>query len=452
MRRTRRSLTLRLVGYAAALDGALVAALVIAYLAPVIPIWFPVIAGLLYAAATLVYTEILVSTARPLDESEPADRVILEAAERTAERLGLPTPRILQTPAVGGILNAFATDLVVGAPAIILTDRTALLARRGAISPASLAGVISHELAHLSAGDSIPRGLLSVQAVAVRVAAGFGIIALVFPATRDALLADPTRLALALTAPLLFSLLSGAFERAGERRADEVARSLKGLADFGGFLRAAREERDEIAALRRKPATPLEAMERIVEGHRALEARIARMSELAVATYHPVGAPPAPAPTVGADLDPTARRLALAARLRALTEEVDYRIAGRVNRELLRALDGTRRTLALLHFEAEARALVDPTTLRGAHRPDPSRRAVEHLLSDIEAEAYRISVLARALRRYERAHGADRVSLPTRLQRAAMKTGLRIVRLWLGRLSVNRTHPPLEERLASLDA
>jgi Zn-dependent protease with chaperone function len=438
MRRTLRSLTLRLIGYAAALDGALVAGLVIAFLSPVVPAWFPIVCGLLYAAATLIYTEILVSTSRPLDESEPADRVILEAAERTAARLGLPTPRILQTPAVGGILNAFATDLVVGPPAIILTDRTALLARRGAISPASLAGVISHELAHLSAGDSIPRGLLSVQAVAVRIAAGLGIIALIFPGPRELLLADPTRLALALTAPLLFSLLAGAFERAGERRADEVARSLKGLADFGGFLRAAREERDEIAVLRRTPATPLEAMERIVEGHRALEARIARMNEIAVAAYHPIGAPPEPAQPIAPDLDPTARRLALAARLRALTEEVDYRIAGRVNRELLRTLDTTRRTIALLGYEAEATSLIDPSMIRGAHRPDPTRRAVEHLLSDLEAESYRVSVLARALRHYERANGAERMSLSSRVQRTALRFGLRLVRLWLGRLSVNR--------------
>jgi Zn-dependent protease with chaperone function len=450
MTRALRSPLVRLIGYAAAFDGALAAGLVLAALAPIIPPALPVGVAAGYIAATLIYTHVLVATARPLDEGEPADRAILDAAARTAARLGLETPRVLQTSAGGGLLNAFATDLVLGPPAIVLTDRTALLTRRGAISPAALVGVISHELAHLAAGDSIPRGLLAAASAAVRVAAAGTLLLLPLASTREAIADSPARLAVALLAPLGFALLGSALERAGERRADEVARSLAGQADLGGFLRTALDERDEIATLRAPVTSPTEAAARIAQGRRRLAERIERINALAVSAHHPVGAAPA-APALIPSADPAARRLELAARLRALVEEVDARVAERVNRDVTRSVGAARRGLAAAGYRELASRLNDPTSRPGDPRPDPSRRAVEHLLNDLEAEAWQITALARSLRRLERAAGVELQTPLDRILGRIRRIARQSVRLWLGRLAMNRTHPPLDERLTSLE-
>lgn len=452
MSRTPRSMLVRSIGYLTALTGALVTGVIVASLSTVLSPALPLGLAAGYVTATLIYTHVLVTSARPLDEGEPADRAILDAAERTAARLGLEAPRVLQTSAGGRLLNAFATDLVLGPPAIILTDRTALLVRRGAISPASLVGVISHELAHLANGDSIPRAFLSTCAVATRVAAGGAVLLLPFEEPRAYLLGDPGRLAMALCAPFFLSLIAGALERAGERRADRVAASLEGTADLGGFLRHARDERDITGALREGGLDPSEAASRIAAGRRELLARVERLNAHAIAAYHPVGAAPMTPPPIPADADPIARRLALAARLRALTEEVDVRIAERVNREIERTMGTTRRLLAAAGYRSLATELVDPAAAAGVTpRLDPSRRAVEHELSDLEAEAWRIAALARALRRLERRAGAALRPFPTRMVGHLVRGTRFAIRLWLGRLSMNRSHPPLDERLAALE-
>lgn len=451
MTRSPRSLFVRLVGYAAAFAGALVTGSVVSLLAPVVPPAIPLGVAAGYVTATLIYTHVLVTTARPLDEGEPADRAILDAAERTAGRLRLESPRVLQTSAGGRLLNAFATDLVLGAPAIVLTDRTALLVRRGSISPAALVGVISHELAHLATGDSIPRAFLSASAVATRIAAAAAVLLLPFEGPREELLGDPLRFLFILVAPVFLSLLGGSLERAGERRADEVAASLEGMADLGGFLRHARDERAVVSGIRGGRLTPAEIAARISAGRRELIERIGRLNGHAVAAYHPVGAAPSTPPPLPADADPVTRRLALAARLRALAEEVDVRIAERVNREITRAMTITRRTLVASGYRDLAESLIDPVHAALAPRLDPSRRAVEHELSDLEAEAWRIGALARALRRLERRALAAHQAPLVRVYSAAKRGGRFLIRLWLGKLSMNRTHPPLDERLAALD-
>jgi Zn-dependent protease with chaperone function len=450
MNRSPRSLLVRLIGYAAAFDGALITGSVIAVLAPIVPPAIPLGVAAGYVTATLIYTHVLVTTSRPLDEGEPADRVILDAAERTATRLGLEPPRVLQTSAGGGLLNAFATDLVFGPPAIVLTDRTALLVRRGTVSPAALAGVISHELAHLAAGDSLPRAFLSACAVAARIAAVCAVLLLPFEAPRDLLLGSPGQFVLILLAPFFLSLLANALERAGERRADRVAASLEGASDLGGFLRQARDERSVATALRPTELNPSDATALVLSSRRELAERINRLNSCAVAAYHPVGAA-ASAPVPPVSTDPVSRRLALAARLRALAEEVDVRIAERVNREIARTMALTRRTLISTGYRDLAETLVNPALTLLAPRVQPSRRSVEHELSDLEAEAWRIGVFARSLRRLERRASAASRS-PMGRAWSGSKHGVRlIIRAWLGRLSMNRTHPPLDERLSALD-
>jgi hypothetical protein len=285
----------------------------------------------------------------------------------------------------------------------------------------------------------------------MRIAAAAAVLLLPFEGPREVLLGEPLRLTFVLLAPMLLSLLAGSLERAGERRADEVAASLEGIADLGGFLRQARDERDISGGFRGGQLAPGEAAARINAGRRELVERIERLNGHAVAAYHPVGAAPSTPPEIPADADPATRRLALAARLRALAEEVDVRIAERVNREITRAMTITRRTLVASGYRDLADSLIDPVQVSLTPRLDPSRRAVEHELSDLEAEAWRIGALSRALRRLERRTLAAHRPPLLRAYSAATRGGRFLIRLWLGKLSMNRTHPPLDERLAALD-
>ena len=281
-------------------------------------------------------------------------------------------------------------------------------------------------------------------------AAACAVLLLPFAGPRDFLLGSVGQFALVLFAPFFLSLLAGALERAGERRADRVAASLDGASDLGGFLRQARDERAVATSLRVEDLNPSDAAALVLAGRRELVERIGRLNACVVAAYHPVGSA-ASAPALPVSSDPAARRLALAARLRALAEEVDVRIAERVNREIARTMTVTRRTLTAAGYRDLAATLVDPSLTLQPPRLEPSRRSVEHELSDLEAEAWRIGVFARSLRRLERRATAASQSKVARAWTGSKRIVRLMIRAWLGRLSMNRTHPPLDERLNALD-
>ncbi len=235
--------------------------------------------------------------AREVDRSSAPDLYALVG--ELAHRAGLPAPKVyvMQNPQP----NAFATGRNPQNAAVAVT--TGLMS---ALTREELAGVISHELAHVKHRDTLTMTIAATIAGAIAMLANF---AFFFGGNRNNPLGIVGVILAAITAPIAAMLIQMAISRTREYSADRTGAAICGnplsLASALGKIAGA-AKRTPMASAERNPATaplfivnPLtgERMDNLFSTHPATENRIAALQKMAAAGGAPLDLSARPAST-----------------------------------------------------------------------------------------------------------------------------------------------------------
>ncbi len=255
--------------------------------------WFFLGIALLLNLGSYLFSDRIVlrmSGARVIDEQQaPA---LFGMVRDLATRAGLPMPKvaIMADPSP----NAFATGRTPARAVVAVTEGLLRLA-----NPRELRGVLAHELAHVANRDTLVATIAAAAAVAIQHVANmlqWGAILGSSNNSEDGEGSPAGGLLLAFFAPVIAIMLQMGISRSREYMADEYAAKLTGepeaLASALQKLQAYGEQMLAHGAPAPKPVTaslsivnPLAGggMFRLFSTHPPIEARVARLQELAAA-------------------------------------------------------------------------------------------------------------------------------------------------------------------------
>jgi heat shock protein HtpX len=233
--------------------------------------------GVYWFSASLVLAKTRAKVVGPNEEPE-----LYQLVEHLAQRANLPTPRvaIVDDPAP----NAFATGRnPANAVVAVTTGLKRILSRE------ELAGVLSHELAHVKHRDILIGSVAAVMAGAIMILAKFGV--LFSRGGQRGQGSTRTGLIMALVAPLAAAIIQAAISRSREYLADDggadIAGSSLGLAS--ALEKLANASGRGITLANASPATaslfivnPLhfQGVGRLFATHPSIEERINRLRGL----------------------------------------------------------------------------------------------------------------------------------------------------------------------------
>ncbi|HEY7522044.1 MAG TPA: M48 family metalloprotease [Candidatus Limnocylindrales bacterium] len=161
-----------------------------------------------------------------LDPDRPSTAVLVAMIDELARRTGAPIPRVaLDDSRLGrAVANVGAVEMGPRSESILVTEQLVADLEAGRFDPASLRGVILHELGHLALDHSYLRLWTSVGERLIRLGAAVAIIDLVLdPGARRALAAMPELAVAIALGPLVVSSVLGVLQRAQETQADAFA-------------------------------------------------------------------------------------------------------------------------------------------------------------------------------------------------------------------------------------
>ena len=223
--------------------------------------------------------------AQEVDEQMAPD--LLRVVADLAHRAGLPMPRVyvIDNPQP----NAFATGRNPAHAAVAAT--TGLL---NMLSPDELAGVISHELAHVRNRDTLLMTVTATIAGAVSMLAQFGMLFRGGRRDRNGGIGAIGTLLMVVMAPLAAMLVQMAISRTREYAADEMGARISGnpeaLASALAKIDAAARRIENISAEQNPATAPLfiinplsgARMDNLFSTHPSTENRIAALGRLEV--------------------------------------------------------------------------------------------------------------------------------------------------------------------------
>jgi len=223
--------------------------------------------------------------AREVDEQMAPD--LLRVVADLAHRAGLPMPRVyvIDNPQP----NAFATGRNPAHAAVAAT--TGLL---NMLSPDELAGVISHELAHVRNRDTLLMTVTATIAGAISMLAQFGMLFRGGRRDRNGGIGAIGTLLMVVMAPLAAMLVQMAISRTREYAADDMGARISGnpeaLASALAKIDAAARRIENISAEQNPATAPLfiinplsgARMDNLFSTHPSTENRIAALERLGV--------------------------------------------------------------------------------------------------------------------------------------------------------------------------
>ena len=223
--------------------------------------------------------------AQEVDEQMAPD--LLRVVADLAHRAGLPMPRVyvIDNPQP----NAFATGRNPAHAAVAAT--TGLL---NMLSPDELAGVISHELAHVRNRDTLLMTVTATIAGAISMLAQFGMLFRGGRRDRNGAIGAIGTLLMVVMAPLAAMLVQMAISRTREYAADDMGARISGnpeaLASALAKIDAAARRIENISAEQNPATAPLfiinplsgARMDNLFSTHPSTENRIAALGRLEV--------------------------------------------------------------------------------------------------------------------------------------------------------------------------
>jgi len=183
--------------------------------------------------ATTTFIGLSVGTARaylgnhqPLDTGRPSTAALRALVDELAVRAGTSRPRLAMDDSTVGraYANVAAVEMGPRSETILVTEQLVADLDAGRFDPASLRGVVLHELGHLAHNHSYLRLWTGIGERLVRIAAMASLVSVAFfDSSRDALIEDPGLAVLIAAGPLGVASLLGILNRAQETQADAFA-------------------------------------------------------------------------------------------------------------------------------------------------------------------------------------------------------------------------------------